>query len=222
MDSSFGGVSQSSGRGANRAAFVVLTIILTFVAAPAERAQAAGPFRATLAVNYAKAWYSGYNPNYANYNNKGGDCTNFVSQAWYAGDIGMDTTGGDKWYYRTYRSGSSWYPAPTPTWIRVKDFRSYWYNNGSSYKYIQGQSALQANYSPAGLGHVYIFDSGDSSTKSSWFHAAINIGWSKGYDEYAQHSDGKIRAWWTIWGSRTPAQRKNILKPGRGFRSIAP
>ncbi|WP_435204321.1 amidase domain-containing protein [Micromonospora sp. bgisy143] len=214
-------VGHSASRGANRAAFLILALVASFITLPAQRAEAAG-FRATLAANYAKAYAYSYNSNYANYNNKGGDCTNFVSQSWYAGDVSMDTTGGDKWYYKTARSGSSYLPYPTPSWIRVKDFRSYWYNNGSSYKYIQGETALTYKYSPSGLGEVYIFDSGDSSSKASWFHAAINVGWSKGYDEYAQHSVGRITKWTYMFSTRTSAQRKNILKPGRGYRSIAP
>ena len=38
-----------------------------------------------LAVNYAKKWALSRNPKYYDYDNLGGDCTNFISQCIYAG-----------------------------------------------------------------------------------------------------------------------------------------
>ena len=37
------------------------------------------------AIKYAKAWAYFRNPNYYNFDNIGGDCTNYISQCIYAG-----------------------------------------------------------------------------------------------------------------------------------------
>ena len=42
-------------------------------------------YNANDAVQYAKNWYNGFNPKYANYDGQGGDCANFVSQCLIAG-----------------------------------------------------------------------------------------------------------------------------------------
>ncbi len=51
------------------------------------------------AVNYAKKWAFGRNPEYYNFDYLGGDCTNFVSQCLYAGSGVMNYTPTFGWYY---------------------------------------------------------------------------------------------------------------------------
>ena len=51
------------------------------------------------AVLYAHQWAYKRNPNYYNYENIGGDCTNFVSQCLYAGSRQMNFTPTFGWYY---------------------------------------------------------------------------------------------------------------------------
>ena len=70
-------------------------------------------YNGTNAANYARTWYSGYNSQYNNYTNNGGDCTNFASQCAFAG--GQAKTN------------------PSKVTIGVTGTTSYWY----SYKYIQ-------------------------------------------------------------------------------------
>ena len=49
---------------------------------------------------YARKWAYGRNPKYYNFDNLGGDCTNFVSQCLYAGCGIMNFSGfEDGWYY---------------------------------------------------------------------------------------------------------------------------
>ncbi|MDR1408821.1 MAG: amidase domain-containing protein [Oscillospiraceae bacterium] len=52
------------------------------------------------AVRYAHEWVYRRNPQYYDFSELGGDCTNFVSQALFAGGISMDKTP-DGWYYRS-------------------------------------------------------------------------------------------------------------------------
>lgn len=51
------------------------------------------------AVEYALRWALSRNPEYYNFDNIGGDCTNFVSQCLYAGCRVMNYSGNDGWYY---------------------------------------------------------------------------------------------------------------------------
>ena len=51
------------------------------------------------ALEYARRWAYSRNPLFENYSGIGGDCTNFVSQAIYAGSCVMNYTPTFGWYY---------------------------------------------------------------------------------------------------------------------------
>jgi hypothetical protein len=185
-------------------------------------------FNRSGAVSYANSWYYRYNSNYQNLNDLGGDCTNFLSQAWHEGGaIPFDQSGANQWYHTGHWYYSygiwRWVWTATGSFTRVRDFRSYWYTFGSRYVYVEGSSSLSAAYSPALLGDAYIYDSGNSSSAPSWSHANIDVGWSTGHDMYAQHSPGKTNTDWRNWyWTRTSSQRYNMAKSGHGIRVISP
>ncbi|MFR1837392.1 MAG: amidase domain-containing protein, partial [Turicibacter sanguinis] len=59
------------------------------------------------AIDYARKWALGRNPLYHDYENYGGDCTNFISQCLHAGEIPFDVNGRDvtqKWYWYSDKS----------------------------------------------------------------------------------------------------------------------
>lgn len=58
------------------------------------------------AVNYARGWAYGFNPSYPNFDKSGGDCTNFVSQAIYAGAPAMNFD--SRWYISSVIYGKPW------------------------------------------------------------------------------------------------------------------
>lgn len=58
------------------------------------------PYNREKAVAYAHRWAFGRNPAYYDYENLGGDCTNFASQCIYAGSGVMNFTPTFGWYYR--------------------------------------------------------------------------------------------------------------------------
>lgn len=51
------------------------------------------------ALEYAKIWALRRNPKYYNFDNIGGNCTNFISQCLYAGGSVMNFTKDTGWYY---------------------------------------------------------------------------------------------------------------------------
>lgn len=53
------------------------------------------------AVAYAKIWAFARNPMYYNFDNIGGDCTNFISQCLYAGGCPMNYKKDTGWYYHS-------------------------------------------------------------------------------------------------------------------------
>ena len=56
-------------------------------------------YNRAAAVAYAHAWAYRRNPRYYNYEELGGDCTNFASQCLYAGSGIMNFTPTWGWYY---------------------------------------------------------------------------------------------------------------------------
>ncbi|MEU4687707.1 amidase domain-containing protein [Actinoplanes sp. NPDC023714] len=141
-------------------------------------------FDGVAAQNWAKANYaktSKSKPTIPNYKFYGSDCTNFVSAAWNRGGRIPMT---NNWHQaRWYNNDGYYFEEGSYSFIRVKDFRSRWYDIGSRY---------------------------------------VQVGFAKGYDEYAQHSSGKITDWRTWYWKRTSYQRVNMEKSGHGLRIIRP
>ena len=65
------------------------------------------------ATAYAREWALGRNPAYYNFDDLGGDCTNFASQCLYAGAGVMNDTPIFGWYYRSLEDRS-------PSWTGVE------------------------------------------------------------------------------------------------------
>lgn len=82
----------------------------------------------SAARNYAlKHAFKYNNADYASFSNRGGDCTNFVSQILVAGGIPKN----NNWYFR-YVPNPSNYPPRKETfsrsWVSATDFYNYWKN----------------------------------------------------------------------------------------------
>lgn len=102
------------------------------------------------AVKYATKWALSRNPSYKDYEQWGGDCTNFVSQCLHAGGIPFDNIGNNilkQWY---------WYDDQnrTPSWTGAQPFYQYVTTNNSRQTQNYGIYAIETNYNQLQLGDV--------------------------------------------------------------------
>lgn len=81
-------------------------------------------YNRTKAVDYALKWAYGRNPAYADFENMGGDCTNFASQCIYAGAGVMNFTPTFGWYYRSLNDRS-------PAWSSARYLNKFLLSNSS-------------------------------------------------------------------------------------------
>ena len=92
------------------------------------------PYDREAAVRYAHRWAYGRNPRFYNFDELGGDCTNFASQYLYAGTGIMNYTPTFGWYYLGPNDKA-------PAWTGVP----YFYNFLTREEKGQGPVGLQAN-----------------------------------------------------------------------------
>lgn len=76
------------------------------------------PYDREAALRYAHRWAYSRNPAYYDYENLGGDCTNFASQCLYAGTGVMNFTPTFGWYYLDANQKS-------PSWTGVPYFYNF-------------------------------------------------------------------------------------------------
>lgn len=76
------------------------------------------------AVQYAKIWAFNRNPKFYNFDNLGGDCTNFVSQCLLSGCKVMNYTQNFGWYYHSINDR-------TPSWTGVEFLYNFLTSNKS-------------------------------------------------------------------------------------------
>ena len=83
------------------------------------------PYDRASAVEYARKWAYFRNPKYFNFENIGGDCTNFASQCLFAGSGVMNYTPVYGWFYRSASDR-------TPSWTGVQFFYNFLISNNGT------------------------------------------------------------------------------------------
>lgn len=81
------------------------------------------PYDRGRAVEYARQWALRRNGFFANFSGQGGDCTNFVSEAVYAGSCVMNFEPIFGWYFITLENRA-------PAWTGVEAFYDFMTGNG--------------------------------------------------------------------------------------------
>ncbi|MBQ8821817.1 MAG: amidase domain-containing protein [Lachnospiraceae bacterium] len=95
------------------------------------------PYNRTAAVAYARRWAWDRNPAYYNFDNIGGDCTNFASQCLYAGARVMNYTPVMGWFYLSLQKR-------TPSWSGVEYLYNFLISNKSVGPYAHVVSQAEA------------------------------------------------------------------------------
>ena len=94
-------------------------------------------YNRTAAVDYARKWALSRNPAFYDFEEIGGDCTNFASQCIYAGTGVMNYTPVMGWYYNSAYDR-------TPSWSGVEYLYNFLINNKSVGPYARIVSASEA------------------------------------------------------------------------------
>ena len=107
-------------------------------------------YNRAAAVQYARLWSLGRNPKFQDYEEWGGNCTNFISQCINAGGIPMDHHGENimkQWY---------WYSDSkrTPSWTAAQPFFEYLTRNNSDNTENFGVYAAETYYDELELGDI--------------------------------------------------------------------
>jgi len=127
------------------------------------------PYNRIGAVSYAHIWYQDFNPNYFNFTDLGGDCTNFVSQAIHDGggaimsiveNPGIGTSG---WYYNNVNERAS-------AWTDVSELFKFLVTEKNFY--ITGPEGSEKLQYEVYEGDIIQFDWGSDD---SWDHSAIIV-----------------------------------------------
>ena len=96
------------------------------------------PYNRKAAVAYARKWALGRNRAYYDFQNIGGDCTNFASQCIFAGAQVMNFTPVTGWYYRSSTDRSA-------SWSGVEYLYEFLVHNRSigPYAHVVSQKEVQ-------------------------------------------------------------------------------
>lgn len=113
------------------------------------------------AVAYARKWALSRNPLFVDYTGQGGNCTNFVSQAMYAGGCTMNFTPVFGWYYLSENER-------TASWTGVEFLYNFLIKNTGP-----GPFAHQVPLQEAEVGDVIqLYRQGEG-----WYHSLLLVGY---------------------------------------------
>lgn len=102
------------------------------------------------ATQYARGWALSRNPKFQDYEEWGGNCTNYISQCVNAGGIPMDSYGDNvmkKWYWYSDKKR-------TPSWTAAQPFFEYFTRNNNDNTNNFGVYATESNYEEMELGDI--------------------------------------------------------------------
>lgn len=124
------------------------------------------------AVAYARKWAFGRNPAFYNFDNVGGDCTNFASQCIYAGAGVMNFTPTFGWFYRSANDR-------TPSWTGVEYLYKFLVTNEGA-----GPFAEEVALDKLEIGDVVQL----GLATGDFYHSPVVVGFSRGQILVAAHT----------------------------------
>ena len=126
----------------------------------------------TAAAAYARKWAFARNPAFYDFNNIGGDCTNFASQCIYAGAGVMNFTPTLGWYYSTVNNRA-------PAWTGVQYLYNFLVNNQGA-----GPFAEEAPLDKLEIGDIVQL----GRSTGDFYHSPVVVGFARGDILVAAHT----------------------------------
>jgi hypothetical protein len=190
---------------ARRLLLFTVSLIALFVLSLAVTASAFA-YDGAAAAAYADTYWQNYNSAWPSFANRGGDCTNFVSQALYSGGIAMRTSSaysGDAAWYMLPKTGHRWtYSLP---WINAQDQSIF------ALRYLPGVTQVVSYYGVApgqtvadhaSQGDIVLYDWNNDGV---YDHEAIvsasdgaNPDGTANWDLVDAHTNNRYHAYWTL------------------------
>jgi Putative amidase domain len=191
---------------ARRSLLFVLSVLTLLVFSLAATASAAFGYSGAAAAAYADTHWQNYNPAWPSFARHGGDCTNFVSQALYAGGIGMRPS-------PLYSGNAAWYMLKKPhhgwsyalPWINAQDQSIF------LLQYVPGVTQVASYYGVApgqtvadnaSQGDIVLYDFNNDEV---YDHEAIvtasdgpNPDGTTNWDLVDAHTNDRYHAYWTL------------------------
>jgi hypothetical protein len=191
---------------ARRSLLFASSVLALLVVSLAATASAAFAYNGAAAAAYADTYWQNYNPAWPSFANRGGDCTNFASQALYAGGIAMRPSppySGDASWYMLKKKNQRWSYALS--WINAQDQSIF------ALQYLPGVTEVASYYGlapgktaadNAGQGDIVLYDWNDDGV---YDHEAIiaasdgaNPDGTANWDLVDAHTNNRYHAYWTL------------------------
>ena len=144
--------------------FTAIILVLSLCLYLPETGLNANAYDVGAAFNYADKYWCNYNPNYASYKGKGGDCANFVSQCLHAGGLPMDNEWNpntsawkgciSQMRYLTETLGFSYIINPNASEVHVGDPIYYDDGNGDGWDHVTLCVGFDDDGTPLEAGHT--------------------------------------------------------------------
>ena len=126
---------------------------------------------------YAKKWAFRRNPDFYNFDNLGGDCTNFASQCVFAGSGVMNYTPTFGWYYIS--SGNR-----TASWTGVEYFYNFLTDNREGIGDGAGPFAEEVTADKIEVGDIIQL----GRANGDFYHSPVVVGFAGGQPQVAAHT----------------------------------
>lgn len=128
-------------------------------------------YNRSAAAEYAKRWALGRNPDYYDFENIGGDCTNFISQCIFAGCSIMNYTRDTGWYFNS-----------------LSDRAAAWTSVEQLYRFLTANKGAGPFGETTDLNNSQIGDIIQLSDGESFYHSCIITGYKLGYPYVCAHT----------------------------------
>ncbi len=129
------------------------------------------------AVAYARKWAFARNPRYYNFNQLGGDCTNYASQCLFAGAPFMNFTPDLGWYYRSLNDRAA-------AWTGVEYFYNFLIGNLKGVGDGRGPFGEQTDVGELEVGDFVQF----GRKTGDFYHTPVIVGFQGKIPLLAAHS----------------------------------